>query len=477
MKVSIYFSAEQILMIGHDGGAAKKFIAHPLSEGVVYNGAIIDSGMLVDALNKIKAGNAGLFKGEVSLIIDGSSILMRRVSTPKLNAKSYKQLVRDEFSDTAQDAGEIVCGYRELRVGENAIIGFSANREQVEKYISVFSDAGIKLSAIHIGMEAIISFVETKPAMQTGTFVLNLVDGMTMLTMLFVSGINVFMSRSRLYGEDREQMLGNILDNLNGIVQFTQSQRVGELTRSYYLGLNAEELRRISDRNHHSSISIENLQVYEGPGGSPPPETHFCCLNMRLTGRKVNLVSVRKEQGSFTKDKKPGKTWIFLLALLVIGLVGPSVYLFMQVSGLDSDISRVSGQINSPNTQMRLVELDLLNQENAFLNDVNAQEGIMENYHRTLTPVERSMLEFFLFNHGEEVTVRSISYDSMSRTVNLSAVCPDATVSADYVDVLYASGRVERVTYRGYGYEGDLYAFTVEILLIVEEVLELEEME
>jgi len=72
MESSIYVSAEQIQAIGYNGGAVVSFAAFPLPEGTMYNGTITDGAFLAECLASMKKENSDLFKGGVTLIVDGS---------------------------------------------------------------------------------------------------------------------------------------------------------------------------------------------------------------------------------------------------------------------------------------------------------------------------------------------------------------------------------------------------------------------
>ena len=224
MKSSIYVSAEQIQVIGHLGGAVRRYVTYPIPEGTMFNGTITDSAFLAECLMSLKREHSELFSSGTTLIVDGSTILSRRITSPNLSHKQYLQLVRDDFADSIDSTDNLVCGYHKLQSVENAILACAVNKAQVDSYISTFNEAGIKLSGIHIGVDTILGLVKSRADLQQGTIVINVIDGLTMLSMLFENGNNIFISRSRLYGEEKEQVFRSVLENLNGLIQFTRSK-------------------------------------------------------------------------------------------------------------------------------------------------------------------------------------------------------------------------------------------------------------
>jgi hypothetical protein len=227
----------------------------------------------------MKKDNPELFKTGISLVVDGSTILTRRLATPKLSGKRYLQLGRDDFTDSVEDANDLVCGYRKIDATDNAILACAVGKTLVDSYLSTFGEAGIKLDSIHIGVELILSYVKSRQELQKSTVVLNIIDGFTMLSMLFDNGNNVFMSRSRLYGEEKEQIYQHVLENLNGLIQFARSQNIGDITSSFYLGVGEGDLRLLEAFNPHPEIRLGTLSVIEDQGDIPP-SAHFACLNI-----------------------------------------------------------------------------------------------------------------------------------------------------------------------------------------------------
>jgi len=369
MKSSIYVSAEQIQAIGYTGKSVNQLVTYPLPEGTIYNGTITDSAFLAECLASMKKENPALFKSGVSLVVDGSTILTRRIVTPKLSAKRYLQLVRDDFADSAESSDDLVCGYRKLDSAENAILACAVNKTQVDSYISTFGESGIKLDSIHMGVELILSFVKSRQELQSSTVVLNIIDGFTMLSLLFENGNNIFMSRSRLYGEEKEQVFQNVLENLNGLIQFTRSQKIGEITVSYYLGVAEADMRLLDAFNPHPDIRLGTLRVIEGQGDIPP-SAHFACLNMVYGGDSIDLISRRKDLDKYVKAKRPKKLWIPFLIIYVVVLAGIAGYLWWQNSILDSSINEIKNFLYAPATVEKQAELQALGRETNMYNSI-----------------------------------------------------------------------------------------------------------
>jgi len=469
MKSSIYVSAEQIQVLGYAGNKVKQFATFPLPEGTIYNGTIMDAPFLTECLVSMKKDNPELFKSGVTVVMDGSSILSRRLVTPKLRNRQYLQLVRDDFIDSISNTNDLVCGYRKLESQENAILAYAVDKAQVDSYISTFKDAGIKPDAIHIGVEILLSYVSSMKEFKHSTTVLNVIDGLTMLSMLFVEGNNIYMSRTRLYGDENDRIHNSILANLNGLIQFAQSQNHDVITKSYYLGITDADVVLLQENNPYPDIDIGGLHTYQG-SLDIPPATHFAYLNMKFGEAGVDLIAARKELDKHIKRQRPKKVWIPLLIIYVLAFGAVTGFLLHQLFHVGNDIQELRDHINSPDIAARLEVIEVLQSETAAFQDVSRQASEKAEWLDSMPEALSQMFQFVIFDHGVEVYVLVVDFNERSGIVRVSAITEDARIASDYVDALYDSGVAQHVRYQGFGSgAAGLFTFTVDITLNLDE--------
>jgi hypothetical protein len=480
MKSSIYISTEKIEVIGYAGRSVKRFATYPLPEGTMINGMITDATFLTECLTAMKAENPDLFNAP-SLIVDGSAILSRRLITPKLSHKRYLQLVRDDFADSTENTASLVCGYHKLKTkAEDAILACAVDKGLVDAYISTFKSAGIKLSSIHIGVEALISLIDSSPELKNASFVLTLVDGFTAVSMIFENGNNVFMSRARLYGETKEQVFQNVLDNLNGLINFNRSQKFSEITQCYYLGVNDADVNLLGALNPYVGIRMSILDLFGG--GSVPPEAHFAYLNTLMPSDSIDLIAGRKELDKHVKSKKPKKRWPLFVLLYLLILAAPITFMWWQVNNLDADIAEINKKLNNPDNESVQEELINLELETAAYNKVDAQYRDLQYWEESLPEISSGMLDLFFVQHRELAFVTNFEYDRNTNTVMISALSLDILhpgvtpyVATHYVDAIKESEMVGSIPFEGYDavFSGDEYIgtrITIEVRLALNEV-------
>lgn len=467
MKSSIYISTEQIQVIGHAGGSVKRLVTYPLPEGTMINGMITDHAFLTECLASMRKENPDLFKNP-ALIVDGSSILSRRIITPaKLDKKHIRQVVRDDFADTTENPNDLVCGYHKLGGAEKgAIFACAANKAQVDSYINTFKEAEIKLEAIHVGAQAILNFVDSQPELRKANFVLNLIDGVTMLSMIFENGVNVFMSRSRLYGEEKEPLFQNVIENLSGLIQFNRSQKFNDITHSYYLGINEGDMRLLDALSPYTDIKLEALNIFKSAKANLPPEAHFAYLNALLGNDSIDLISGRRELDKHVKSQRPKKLWIPLMAVYIVLLALPGGYFRYLVYQVDQEIAVVNDSINNPGIQERLTALRELSSDTTDINGIVNQMVEKEAWESSMAKISGDLLEMILISHGEDVTVTQFDFNEKTGVLRVGAVCVEADTIEKYINALYRSGMVTNVKYPGFDYNSDgMCSFTIDITL------------
>jgi hypothetical protein len=466
MKSSIYISADMIQVIGYSGKNIKKIAGFRLPEGTMFNGNIMDAPFLTECLVSMKKDNRALFKGKVYLVVDGSSVLTRRLSTPKLRHKQYLQRVRDDFADSIANPDEMVCAYKKL--GDGTVLGCAVNKAQVDSYINTFKKAGIKLSGIRVGAELLHMLVRSVSVLQHATVVLNLLDGQTMLSAIFVNGVNIMMQRTRLYGDEKEQIHTQIVESLSNLNQFVQSQKYDEITQSFYLGISDADMVLLEERDTHEAITLGKLILYEG-NVTLPPEAHFACLNMQYGHKGIDLIDASRELEKYIKSKRPKKLWIPALVVYAAVLIGVAVYLFLELRDVNERIDEINAFLNDPAVIATRDELNTLMDETNNIERIAAQFNNRLDWEETMPTATSYMINQILFGHGIEVEISSFDFNKASGIVRVSASTRNATVANDFVKALYDIGVAQQVMYRGFGTGGGGYSFGLDITLKVGE--------
>jgi len=472
MKTSIYISAEQMHIVGYVGSEIKKVVAHPMSEGVILNGQVMDKELLTEYLFDAKATNPDLFKQEVTLVVDGGSVLSRRLVAPKLKRKQYLQLVRDDFVDSIGDVDDLVCDYRKLEFSENAILGVAANKVLVDRFDSAFKEAGIELAGIRVGADLLLSYARSRNEFKKGAVVLNVLDGLFLLSMIFVDGDNVFTSRTRFFEEDKTQIILGMVNSLGGLIQFAQTQgrgERGEITASYYLGLDPMDIALLEQMSSYDGIKYEALPLATGV----PYWAHFAYLNVHYGAKSLDFLTMRKELELRLKNQKPRKWWLVAITTYALILGGVAGFLWFSQQEAQGDIDAILAQLESPLAAHRQQEIEEVMAETDRLNSILRQIEFRAEQEAETPAATSEMLDFILHGHGLAVSITSFDFNESTGMARISAVTANAMVQLDYINALYRQGIASQVNYQGFssGIDGTI-SFSLDIVLGADDSVE-----
>lgn len=473
MKSSVYISSEKITVIGFEkkgrGAAVRAYAECPLPEETMINGKITDPAQLAACLTELKKNNAALFT-EPSLTVDGSNILTKRVNAPQLNKWQYLQLVRDEFADTAE-ADALICDYQLLETASDnkpgVILACAVEKSQVNSYVETFREAGINLISIRLGVQSLINYVDTRLKTAERPLVFNVVDGFSVLSMIFVNGVNTFLSRTRLYGETREQLVTNILDNLSGLNQFNKSAKFEDLAYSYYLGLSDGDMELMNSLNPYPDISLLKGDIFQNADGAAflPEYAAFPYLHILLNEKHIDLLRSVKMINRLEEKKKPKKLWVPAIAGVVALIAVTIAALIFLTSGLDNKISEINEYLESADVTERLENIAILENEIAVLNDIINQANGITDLLEAKTPLTVDALNLII-NTSPNVSVSGLNFTEDGGTVRLSGSVPALDDLVRYVENLKLYKIVDDVTYRGYDADREgVYSFTIDVYL------------
>jgi hypothetical protein len=467
-------SSERVEAIGYATGgrkiAVKEYVSKPLLEGTIINGKIIDSAVLVESLSALRASSPGLWS-DCRLIVDGSSIYSKRLNVPKLNKWQYHRLILDEFSDTAEHFDELVCDYH-MHDDKNgtSIMAYAAEKELVESYISAFNEAGISIKGIHVGMQAIMNYISKTPGLTGNTFILNVVDGVTMLSMIINNGANIFTSRQRLYSDEPEQFVREILANLSGLIQFTKSEKLDHIDHCYYLGITEGELELINETTLYRDIHYGILDIYEHAMGAEKlsVDSHFAYLNTLEGSDTVDLMSSLKTLDKLKKKEKPVQLWLPAFIVVLVLLTIPFTYYTLRASDVLNRIKAMEDYLADEYVVAKSEHLYNVRLETGQFNHVISQAQLKVINDAGIIALSNEALDFVL-NGFSNVEINNFSFNMQSGTLSVNGVVPDERTAADYVEFLKGSPLITEISYTGYRYEQHgavrRYSFGINVVL------------
>jgi len=473
MRSSIHISKYAIKVVAYtktgNNISVNEYHTYPLPEECIMNGVIIDANPINEGLHALKTSYPQALK-DVSLVLDGSFVYTKRITVPgKLNARMYDRVVRDEFSEIAQDVENLICGHFPLTTNEDGskqVLAFGVENAHVQTYLSIFDAAEIKLSSVRLGVQALFRFIKKRPELSAVPFVLNVVDDVVMLSMIFQNGVNVFQSRSRLYGDDRQALVRSTLDGLSGIIQFNKSQNFADLTHCYYLGLTNPEMDVFKFNNDYPEITFSTLDVYRGASGAErlPPDAHLAYLGALIPDSEPDLFHSIKMLEKVKKDERPKNRYIPIIAGLVLILAGALTTMGILMGSVEREVRDIKSYLNDPVTVAKRETIDALLTDTYYINDLYNAVAEKKEYDALQPKLTKHLVDTIVGTGSWTVRVTGLDFKSYAAVVTVVATCSERE-SANFVEMLKKNPGIETVKYRGYGTDaaGD-YVFTLDII-------------
>lgn len=239
-----------------------------IPEGAMINGIITDEEAMTNALAAL-ASEYALDKDDSYLVIDSSSIMVKTMDVPAVSEHQIIEFIEREFSQYGEEESdaEKLYDYSVLNAhaesGGATILAVAVSKGLIESYRTVFVSAGIDLKGINIGTNAMIKLARFVPQLQTGTYVLAIVDGKNLTLTLFHEGEYGLTNKYRLLNMiGTPEWQNEIGDNLSSMLQFNKGQKdKRDIESIHFTGILPEEIESLKNTLAYLNISIDGLNV------------------------------------------------------------------------------------------------------------------------------------------------------------------------------------------------------------------------
>lgn len=267
MTTSVYISNEiiQITMGRLKSGkiVVEKYYSTPLEANCIIGGVITDSSVLSAHITGFWKKYA-LPTSKVHLIVDSSSVSVKKMLLPRLSLPKLEQLVINDYSEfdgETQRIYDFTVIDEKNSEGGVTLLACATEDDFIASYVELFESCGISIEKIDIGVNCQISLVKRIKLLSDKTFILAVMDGNTISTTLFVNGKYSFSNRSRIVAErGSSEIIEEIMRKISSIVQFNKSEKTGfEITDCFFGGLSFSEINMCE---FLSSALMMNIAVF-----------------------------------------------------------------------------------------------------------------------------------------------------------------------------------------------------------------------
>lgn len=466
IQTSIYFANSQLQILQGElkknGLTVKDFITVPLNGSGLINGVITNEDLLYDALERAADEYHVAFKN-VRLIINTSLAINKSLPVPKLKPAELEEVCRHEFEDSA-NFEKLVMDYKGTagQEGGTNMFAVAMERDVIASFKHLFDRAGIKLRSIDTALSAIVDYVDHTPDYAGQTFALFGMDGSNLLYALFENGRYIFSSQARIVAErESEAFTMEVMGKLSSLLQFHKSQKSPyDFNRAFFSGVTDKEIQSINAYSDGMEVATSLLPTTDNIHQNPKSDEEFY-LDMGFipaaalfeTKDAIDLLKAftkgGKAKSGINLKNKALIPPLAIVAVMVIAFIGFTVANLLLQRRINIANDYVNDATNAANYAKAQQVQNTLTSVQSQLAAYTANDSAIASY-----PGVNSDKMTQIISSGDGVTVKTLSYDASTGSMEVTASASNAYQGAVYLNNLINSGLFSSVEYQGYTYSG-----------------------
>lgn len=276
MSVVIYLSNQDVrAVVGTGKGGSQVSVGRVFRaeapEGSIINGLVTNEEAF-DAFLREFWENGQLPKKGVTLVLGSAQAVTRLLHVPKMSHKKMMEYLPREFASVERTKDPVYSYVGMARDGAMChVLATMIDRSFLEPHVERFQSMGIRLESIVMATMAEIQALNHLSYLKDKTCIIQMLDGMSLLNILYVDGQYYQFSRSRVFGERGTPAFGvECARTISNQQQFLKTQQIEEQVTHIYLGgeFEDEDLEVCRDSIFQMDGDLEVEKVREEQGGS-----------------------------------------------------------------------------------------------------------------------------------------------------------------------------------------------------------------
>ncbi|MDD3253179.1 MAG: hypothetical protein PHV18_11530 [Lachnospiraceae bacterium] len=275
MSTVIYLSNQDVKAVVGTGKANQATVTRvcraQAPEGSIINGLVTNEETFVPFLKNFWEENQ-LPKKDVTLVLGSARTVTRPIQVPKMPHKKMMEYLPREFAameHTDDPVYSYVVLWQEGTMRQ--VIATMLDRRFLQPHVERFQALGVKLSSVVMAAAAEIQALDQLDYIRDKTCIVQMLDGMTLLNIVYVNGHYYQLSRGRIFGERGTPAFGvECARSISNQQQFLKTQQIEESITHIYLGgeFQAEDIEVCKESVMQMDASLEVQVLYEEPNGA-----------------------------------------------------------------------------------------------------------------------------------------------------------------------------------------------------------------
>lgn len=503
-------------------GAAtvKRYLTLEAPEGSVINGVVMDEDKFIEFLQNAWQG-AKLPTRDVILVINSTKFVGRTLELPALNEKTTYDYIGREFAEVGREEVQQIFSYipigkadakpAEKEAGKpdlskkdkdkkdkkknldakakaRAKAKAAAEKKEKEKekatqkaaakgrlnkyyvegvdqdYVSdcasIFTQAGLKLSAIYSDGSNLITLCSATSAKRLNTFVLLVADAMTLTTILWVNGSFNYGNTVRcFFDQGTPEYAGDVARSVSQLTQFMKSSQAGaELQGIEIAGVDPRDLPMYAEAIEALGTSAP-VRLYTPSGGAstdPELQKYLHTVSGLYGAYKTQdflAKALRRKKESDTSSLD-ATLRLFIPSFIVL-IIMSIVFITMSVikSGKVKQLEELNEYNERPDVMMSASVFDAIKARTEFL--VAQYNAITEIDEDILTyPCGNSdVMQVFRTCAAGYADIQFGAFDAKNGTLSMTAQASEVEQINKFIRRLMDDPTFNEVNYTGYDYD------------------------
>ena len=453
MITSVYLSNNRIqIVVGERSKRMPRIsqvIQEEVPEGSLLNGIITNEQELLEQLKEIWACHR-LSTRNVELVLNSAKIVSKNVTFPNQNKKSIKKLLPMEFSDVQME-GNVIYDYVPLDSDREShsheVLAIMAEEAGLQSFVDLFKKMGVTLSKISFARVGIQNFLsQVKGLSQTGDIIL-LLDGNSLISILWSEGRLAYMDKKRLFVEPGEPgFVAEAVKSISNICQLQTSKNAEQPVGNIYTaGFSTCDLWECEKQ-----LEEIGLEYPIGFLPCPYPDGIFAGGGLISGSKELNLLSTLKGKKK-EKEGHPGVLGKLMPALVVLSIcLLASVGLFALVNAKEGNLEELEDFIqNSQETQQAKTYDEIEQQLTKTSETIQEAAGMTEMI--SSYPLANSTVQQQILGLAErDVSIDFVSYDNATGALAMMMKVENPQLVYGFIERLDNSGLFFNIEYSGY---------------------------
>lgn len=480
MSTVIYLANQKIQIVEgtatKSGANLKNCISVQAPEGSIINGIIMDAEAFREFLITTFEENH-LPKNDVILVVNSTKFIGRRLELPQMKPIQEYEYISRDYIESGRGGDNMLYGYIELEDKKSKLKKIYAEgieEDFIREYLDIYDSAGIKIKSIYSGESCLINYSKRLCAVGADTFLMLVIDGTSLIEILFVNGVFYYYNSVRCFQEPGTFEYGqDIARFVSQIIQFMKSEQIeSQLDKIVIAGASEQDVENYREAMTYSGIE-PNLEVFDISAGNNYYEDIHEFLpaisGLGSPSKKSDFYISIVQKNKRRKYSPAVVKAVSIIATIFTVMLTGFIIVFVIKLIKQAELNKLTDYNHDPVVMMDVIEYDTYAERNEFLKKefkaIDELKTNIETYPCGNTKI-KNVIDGCAQGYAR---VTYNSFDSKSGVISITATAPLVDDINKFIKNLTEKSEFHKVDYTGYEYDDSSDMWLINVNCIIAE--------